>query len=170
MISISFSFREVDVWRWSNRFGSMTTKPVHASRASFSQEDLPLVLVKSLTSAFKEKEIREILPYLASDYAAYDDLDFESFLTTLIVCLCVLFFFKFDFSVANLARASLDSGTQQQDPSKQTQCFTYRELATATNNFRLESMIGHGGFGSVFKGKLVFPPGQVTLNIYHLEL
>ncbi|CAN7013158.1 unnamed protein product [Brassica oleracea var. botrytis] len=81
MISIFFSFREVDVWHWSNRFGSMTTKPVHASRASFSQEDLPLVLVKSLTSAFKEKEIREILPYLASDYAAYDDLDFESFLT-----------------------------------------------------------------------------------------
>lgn len=39
------------------------------------------MLVKSLTSAFKEKEIREILPYLASDYAAYDDLDFESFLT-----------------------------------------------------------------------------------------
>ncbi|KAL0704020.1 hypothetical protein Bca4012_070445 [Brassica carinata] len=37
MISISFSFREVDVWRWSNRFGSMTTKPVPASRASFSQ-------------------------------------------------------------------------------------------------------------------------------------
>ena len=89
---------------------------------------------------------------------------------TLIVCLCVLFFFKFGFSVANIARASLDSGTQQQDPSKQTQCFTYRELATATNNFRLESMTGHGGFGSAFKGKLEFPPGQVTLNIYHLEL
>ncbi|CAN6836892.1 unnamed protein product [Brassica oleracea] len=50
--------------------------------------------------------------------------------------------------------------TSQQDPSKQTQCFTYRELATATNNFRLESMTGHGGFGSVFKGKLEFPPGQ----------
>lgn len=49
--------------------------------AAFTLEDLPLVLVKSLTSAFKEKEIREILPYLASDYAAYDDLDFESFLT-----------------------------------------------------------------------------------------
>ncbi|KAG2239602.1 hypothetical protein Bca52824_091560 [Brassica carinata] len=58
------------------------------------------------------------------------------------------------------ARASLDSGTQQQDPRKPTQCFTYRELATATNNFRLESMIGHGGFGSVFKGKLEFPTGQ----------
>ncbi|KAF3590679.1 hypothetical protein DY000_02026158 [Brassica cretica] len=63
-------------------------------------------------------------------------------------------------SLANLARASLDSGTQQQDPRKPTQCFTYRELATATNNFRLESMIGHGGFGSVFKGKLEFPTGQ----------
>uniref|UniRef100_A0A0D3BWL6 Protein kinase domain-containing protein n=1 Tax=Brassica oleracea var. oleracea TaxID=109376 RepID=A0A0D3BWL6_BRAOL len=61
---------------------------------------------------------------------------------------------------SNIARASLDSGTQQQDPSKQTQCFTYRELATATNNFRLESMTGHGGFGSAFKGKLEFPPGQ----------
>ncbi|KAG2254514.1 hypothetical protein Bca52824_084650 [Brassica carinata] len=133
--------------------------------AAFTLEDLPLVLVKSLTSAFKEKEIREILPYLASDYAAYDDLDFESFLTVYALLIKVVL-----ADHANLARASLDSGTQQQDPSKQTQCFTYRELATATNNFRLESMIGHGGFGSVFKGKLVFPPGQVTLNIYHLEL
>ncbi|XP_062151682.1 probable serine/threonine-protein kinase PBL7 isoform X2 [Alnus glutinosa] len=32
--------------------------------------------------------------------------------------------------------------------------FTYRELATATNNFRDESFIGQGGFGDVYKGKL----------------
>ncbi|KAA8530080.1 hypothetical protein F0562_004789 [Nyssa sinensis] len=32
--------------------------------------------------------------------------------------------------------------------------FTYRELATATNNFREESFIGEGGFGPVHKGKI----------------
>ncbi|KAK4477301.1 hypothetical protein RD792_016517 [Penstemon davidsonii] len=32
--------------------------------------------------------------------------------------------------------------------------FSYRELATATNNFRQESLIGEGGFGAVYKGKL----------------
>lgn len=32
--------------------------------------------------------------------------------------------------------------------------FNYRELATATNNFRSESLIGEGGFGPVYKGQL----------------
>ncbi|CAN6811313.1 unnamed protein product [Brassica oleracea] len=50
-------------------------------RDKVTLKDTPvLVKVKSLTSTFKEKEIIEILPDLASDYAAYDDLDFESFL------------------------------------------------------------------------------------------
>ncbi|XP_073141927.1 serine/threonine-protein kinase PBS1-like [Henckelia pumila] len=32
--------------------------------------------------------------------------------------------------------------------------FSYRELATATNNFRQESLLGEGGFGPVYKGKI----------------
>lgn len=32
--------------------------------------------------------------------------------------------------------------------------FNYRELATATNNFRSESLIGEGGFGPVYKGQI----------------
>ncbi|KAJ8559354.1 hypothetical protein K7X08_003412 [Anisodus acutangulus] len=34
------------------------------------------------------------------------------------------------------------------------QTFTFRELATATKNFRQECMIGEGGFGRVYKGRL----------------
>nr|GLL42779.1 serine/threonine-protein kinase At3g07070-like isoform X1 [Ipomoea trifida] len=34
------------------------------------------------------------------------------------------------------------------------QTFTFRELAAATNNFRQECLIGEGGFGHVYKGRL----------------
>lgn len=34
------------------------------------------------------------------------------------------------------------------------QTFTFRELATATRNFRAESLLGEGGFGRVYKGRL----------------
>lgn len=34
------------------------------------------------------------------------------------------------------------------------QTFTFRELATATKNFRQEQLIGEGGFGRVYKGRL----------------
>lgn len=51
------------------------------SGKNITLEDLApvLVKVKSLSCAFKEKEIREILGDLGSDHAT-DDLDFESFL------------------------------------------------------------------------------------------
>ena len=32
------------------------------------------------------------------------------------------------------------------------QTFTFRELATATKNFRPECLLGEGGFGRVYKG------------------
>ncbi|PKI64799.1 hypothetical protein CRG98_014795 [Punica granatum] len=35
-----------------------------------------------------------------------------------------------------------------------SQTFTFRELATATKNFRQECLIGEGGFGRVYKGRL----------------
>lgn len=33
--------------------------------------------------------------------------------------------------------------------------FNYRELATATRNFHPDTFLGEGGFGSVYKGKLL---------------
>ncbi|XP_027770076.1 probable serine/threonine-protein kinase PBL7 isoform X2 [Solanum pennellii] len=39
-------------------------------------------------------------------------------------------------------------------PRSNLPTFSYRDIATATNNFRRESIIGEGGFGPVFKGKL----------------
>ncbi|KAK3222673.1 hypothetical protein Dsin_009698 [Dipteronia sinensis] len=57
-------------------------------------------------------------------------------------------------------RPSADA-TYNRDANKESggnniaaQTFTFRELATATKNFRQECLIGEGGFGRVYKGKL----------------
>ena len=47
--------------------------------------------------------------------------------------------------------------------------FTFRELATATRNFRQECLLGEGGFGRVYKGKLE-NPNQVIKAIEFLYL
>ncbi|KAL8162808.1 hypothetical protein V2J09_014297 [Rumex salicifolius] len=46
-------------------------------------------------------------------------------------------------------------------PHIAAQTFTFRELASATKNFRPESLLGEGGFGRVYKGKLE-STGQVV--------
>lgn len=43
------------------------------------------------------------------------------------------------------------------------QTFTFRELAAATKNFRQECLLGEGGFGRVYKGRLE-STGQVMLD------
>lgn len=50
----------------------------------------------------------------------------------------------------------LDSVATNKKSLKNTKAksFTFRELATATNSFRQEFLIGEGGYGRVFKGKI----------------
>lgn len=38
--------------------------------------------------------------------------------------------------------------------AKTAKAFTFRELATATKNFRSDCLLGEGGFGRVYKGRL----------------
>ena len=46
--------------------------------------------------------------------------------------------------------------------------FTFRELATATQNFNSELLVGEGGFGRVYKGYLN-KTNQVTQNTFHFS-
>ncbi|KAJ7973589.1 Kinase family protein [Quillaja saponaria] len=50
---------------------------------------------------------------------------------------------------------------QVQNGNIQAQTFNFRELATATKNFRQECLLGEGGFGRVYKGTLA-ANGQVV--------
>ncbi|KAG5514721.1 hypothetical protein RHGRI_035946 [Rhododendron griersonianum] len=59
----------------------------------------------------------------------------------------------------NPRRVSAEA-TNKKDESKEAsnniaaQTFTFRELASATKNFRQECLLGEGGFGRVYKGQL----------------
>ncbi|XP_057437035.1 probable serine/threonine-protein kinase PBL26 isoform X1 [Lotus japonicus] len=48
--------------------------------------------------------------------------------------------------------ANKDTGNNNNNIAAQT--FTFRELAVTTKNFRQENLIGEGGFGRVYRGKL----------------
>ncbi|KAF5741257.1 serine/threonine-protein kinase [Tripterygium wilfordii] len=47
-----------------------------------------------------------------------------------------------------------EAGNNNNNNNIAAQTFTFRELATATRNFRHECLIGEGGFGRVYKGRL----------------
>ncbi|XAR58310.1 Non-specific serine/threonine protein kinase [Bertholletia excelsa] len=53
------------------------------------------------------------------------------------------------------------SGSRNVGANANTYVFQYRQLANATNNFRQDSLIGEGGFGPVYKGKIK-STGQVV--------
>ena len=55
------------------------------------------------------------------------------------------------------------------DSSNNVRIFKFRELATATKDFKDESFIGQGGFGAVYKGKLE-KTGQVFIFVPHCLL
>lgn len=62
-------------------------------------------------------------------------------------------------SGATKRKASLDEHKKGSDQGKGSKgsgarSFTFRDLATATRNFRETNLLGEGGFGRVFKGRL----------------
>lgn len=56
-------------------------------------------------------------------------------------------------AVTSTNGGSLDS-TKESNQHIAAQTFTFRELAAATKNFRADYLIGEGGFGRVYKGRL----------------
>ncbi|KAL3634576.1 Serine/threonine-protein kinase pbl27 [Castilleja foliolosa] len=67
---------------------------------------------------------------------------------------------------ADKSKSSVDSKKEAVLPKEPTpkiasQTFTFRELAAATKNFRQDCLIGEGGFGRVYKGRLQ-STGQVV--------
>lgn len=76
----------------------------------------------------------------------------------MLLVFCVLNFVI--FVGKSKSRVTLDPKKDQtatkdgQTANIAAQTFTFRELAAATKNFRPESLLGEGGFGRVYKGRL----------------
>jgi len=58
--------------------------------------------------------------------------------------------------------SSIEPPKESSSVAKTAKAFTFRELATATKNFRSDCLLGEGGFGRVYKGKL--ENGQVHIK------
>ncbi|EFJ14281.1 hypothetical protein SELMODRAFT_120844 [Selaginella moellendorffii] len=76
-----------------------------------------------------------------------------------ISCLRFWLFFRFFATIDKVKpAASLDRKKENapgdSTPAIAAQTFTFRELAAATKNFKAECLLGEGGFGRVYKGRL----------------
>ena len=69
--------------------------------------------------------------------------------------------FKFFSYAETIQKSSQDPALKREvsNGNIAAQTFTFRELASATKNFRPECLVGEGGFGRVYKGRL--ETGQV---------
>ncbi|TXG48616.1 hypothetical protein EZV62_024491 [Acer yangbiense] len=60
-----------------------------------------------------------------------------------------------------------ESNGQTENKNINAQTFTFRELASATKNFRQETLLGEGGFGRVYKGTL--PANNQVVAVKQLD-
>lgn len=65
--------------------------------------------------------------------------------------------FKFFASEKSKLNSPLDVSVKSNDGGSDrisAQTFVFRDLAAATKNFRADCLLGEGGFGRVYKGRL----------------
>lgn len=83
------------------------------------------------------------------------------------IILC--FFVNFFFAVTNSQDfkdpfEDSRNDVELEEDNSTVKSFTFREIATATKNFRQECLLGEGGFGKVFKGTI--QSGEVKSSIF----
>lgn len=66
------------------------------------------------------------------------------------------------FSLAENGKGNGKDKSPKPPNTNAARSFTFRELASATRNFREMNLIGEGGFGRVYKGRL--ESGQASCN------
>lgn len=92
----------------------------------------------------------------------------------LIICVAIFFFGRGLNSVAFAAssrgtRSSANNGKKKENGtgsrrSNAAQCFNFRDMAIASRNFR--DLIGEGGFGKVYKGRLDTGEARFTFPLF----
>ncbi|XP_031275910.1 L-type lectin-domain containing receptor kinase S.4-like [Pistacia vera] len=100
------------------------------------------------------------LPSLPGPKKKYSGLTIGVSIASVILAICMLSL-AFFYLIRRIKNAEviedweLDIGPQR---------FTYKELKQATNNFSDKQLLGHGGFGQVYKGTLLISKTEVAVK------